>query len=44
MNNILIGRPEGEGPVWRYAYTWGDDIIMGCKKIGLRGMDCIDYV
>jgi hypothetical protein len=42
MNNILIGRPEGQGPIWRYKHKCADDIIIGCKEIGYKGMDWTD--
>jgi hypothetical protein len=39
---ILVGTPEGNGPLWRPRRRWVDNIKMDLKEIGWDGIDCVD--
>jgi hypothetical protein len=39
---ILIGKPEGKGPLTRPRRSWVDNIKMDLRKIGCGGMDWIN--
>jgi hypothetical protein len=39
---ILVGKPEGEGPLRRPRGRWVNNIKMDFKEIGWGGMDWID--
>jgi hypothetical protein len=39
---VLLGKPEGKRPLGRLRYKWEDNIGMGHKEVGWRGMDWID--
>jgi hypothetical protein len=34
---VLVGRPEGRGPLGRPRYRWEDDINMDLREIGIDG-------
>jgi hypothetical protein len=38
---ILVGKPEGKGPLGRPRNRWVDDIKMDRREIGWGGMDWI---
>jgi hypothetical protein len=38
---ILVGKPEGKGPVRRPRRKWEDNIKMDLREIGWDGMDWI---
>jgi hypothetical protein len=37
---ILVGRPEGKGPLGRYTRRWEDNIKMDFREIGL---ECVNW-
>jgi hypothetical protein len=39
---ILVGKPEGKGPLGRIRRRWVDNIKMNLREIGWDGMDWID--
>jgi hypothetical protein len=39
---ILVGTPEGKGPLGRLRHRWEDNIEMDLREIGWGGMDWID--
>jgi hypothetical protein len=39
---ILVGEPEGKGPLGRPRRRWMDNIKMDLTEIGLDAMDWID--
>jgi hypothetical protein len=39
---ILVGKPEGKGPLGRPGRRWEDNIKMDLRDIGWGGMDWID--
>jgi hypothetical protein len=39
---ILVGRPEGEGPLGRPRSRWEDNIKMDLQEVGWWGMDWIE--
>jgi hypothetical protein len=39
---ILVGKPEGKGPLGRPIHRWMDNIKMDLREIGWDGMDWID--
>jgi hypothetical protein len=39
---ILVGKPEGNGPLERPRCKWVDNIKMDLREIGWYGMDWID--
>jgi hypothetical protein len=41
-DRILVGKPEGKGPVGRPRHRWVDNIKMDLREIGWDGMDWID--
>jgi hypothetical protein len=38
---LLVGKPEGKGPLGRPRRRWIDNIKMDLSEIGLGGVDCI---
>ena len=36
---VLVGKPEGKGPLGRPRCRWEDNIKMDLKKVGCEGMD-----
>jgi hypothetical protein len=38
---ILIGKPEGKGPLGRPRNKWEDNVIMDLREIGWEGVDWI---
>jgi hypothetical protein len=38
---VLVGKPEGKGPLGRSRCRWEDGIRMDIREIGLGGMDWI---
>jgi hypothetical protein len=38
---VLVGRPEGKGPVGRPRHRWEDNIEMDHKEIGIDGANWI---
>jgi len=44
LNNlyrVLMGKPEGKGPMGRSRHRWEDNIKMGLQEVGCGGMDWI---
>jgi hypothetical protein len=41
-DRILMGKPEGEGPLGRPIYRWGDIIMVDFREIGWGSMDWFD--
>jgi hypothetical protein len=41
-SRILVGKPEGKGPLVRPRRRWEDNIKMDLREIGWGGMGCID--
>jgi hypothetical protein len=41
-NRVLVGKPEGMTPLRRPTSRWEDNIKMGLREIGWRGMGWID--
>jgi hypothetical protein len=39
---ILVGKPEGKGPLGRPRHRWVNNVKMDLRKIGWDGMDWID--
>jgi hypothetical protein len=39
---ILVGKPEGQGPLGRPTCRWVDNIKMDLREIGWDGVDCVD--
>jgi hypothetical protein len=39
---ILVGKPEGKGPLERPRRRWMDNIKMDLREVGWDGMDWID--
>jgi hypothetical protein len=39
---ILVGKPEGKGPLGRPRRRWVDNIKMHLRQIGWDGVDCIE--
>ena len=35
-NRILVGRPEGKGPLGRLTFRWEDNIMNGSLKGGME--------
>jgi hypothetical protein len=38
---VLLGKPEGKGPLGRPRHRWGDGIRMDLREIGLEVLDWI---
>jgi hypothetical protein len=38
---VLVGKPEGEGPLERPRRRWEDGVRMDLREIGLGGVDWI---
>jgi hypothetical protein len=41
---VLVGKPEGKGPLGRPRCRWEDGIIMDLREIGLGNVDWIRLV
>jgi hypothetical protein len=41
--NILVGRPEGRGPLRRPRLRWEDNIKMDLREIGFGDVDWIRW-
>ena len=41
---VLVGKPQGKGPLRRPTRGWDDDIKTGLKQIYLDGVDWIDLI
>ena len=39
---MLVGEPEGKGPLGRPRHGWEDNIKMDLKEVGCGGMEWID--
>ena len=39
---VLVGKPEGKGPLGRPRHKWDDNIKMDLQEVGCGGMDWID--
>ena len=39
---VLVGKPEGKGPLGRPRHRWEDNIKMDLQEVGQGGMDWID--
>jgi len=39
---VLVGKPEGKGPLGRPRRKWDDNIKKGLQDVGCGGMDWID--
>jgi hypothetical protein len=42
--NILVGRPEANGPLGRPRRRWKDNIFINFKGTGCEDVDCIQPV
>jgi len=42
MYSVLMGKPEGRGPVRRPRRRWEDNIKMDLKEVECGGMDWIE--
>ena len=38
---VLVGKPEGRGPLWRPRRRWVDNIKMDIQEVGCGYMDWI---
>ena len=38
---VLVGKPEGKGPLGRPRHRWVDNIRMDLQEVGCGDMDCI---
>jgi hypothetical protein len=41
VNSLLVGEPEGKGPLKRPRHIWVDSIKMDIRAVGLGGMNWI---
>jgi len=39
---VLVGKPEGKGPLGRPKPRWGNNIKMDLQEVGCGGMDWIE--
>ena len=39
---VLVGKPEGKGPLGRPRHRWEDNFKMDLQEVGCDGMDWID--
>jgi len=39
---VLVGKPEGKGPIRRPRRRWEDNIKMGLQEVGCGGVDWIE--
>jgi hypothetical protein len=39
---VLVGNPEGKGPLWRPRRRWEDNIKMDLQEVGWGGRDWIE--
>jgi len=39
---VLVGKPEGERPLWRTWHRWEDNIKMDLQEVGCGSMDWIE--
>ena len=39
IHRVLVGKPEGKGPLGRPRRKWEDNIKMDLQEVGCRGMD-----
>jgi len=39
---VLVGKPEGKGPLGRPRCRWDDNIKMDLQEVGCGGMDWIE--
>jgi len=39
---VLVGKPEGKGPIGRHRHRQEDNIKMDLKEVGCGGMDWIE--
>jgi hypothetical protein len=39
---VVVGKPEGKGPLGRPRSRWADNIRMDFREVGWRDMDYID--
>jgi len=39
---VLVGKPEGKGPLVRPRHRWEDNIKMYLQEVGCDGMDWIE--
>jgi hypothetical protein len=42
MYRVLVGKPEGKGPLGRPRCRWEDNIKIDLQEVGCEGMDCIE--
>jgi len=40
--SVLVGKPEGKGPLWRPRHRWEDSIKMELQEVGCGIMDWIE--
>jgi hypothetical protein len=41
VGRVLVGKPEGKGPLGRPRHSWEDNIGIDPQEVGCRGMDWI---
>ena len=39
---VLVGKPEGKGPLGRSRHRWKDNIKMDLQEVGCGGVDWIE--
>jgi len=39
---VLVGKPEGRGPLGRPRFRWEDNIKMNLQEVECRGVDWIE--
>lgn len=39
MHRVLLGKPEGKGPLGRPGYGWEDNMKLDLEKIDKEGVD-----
>jgi len=39
VNRVLVGKPEGKGPLERPRRIWEDNIKMDLQEVGCGGLD-----
>jgi hypothetical protein len=42
VNRVLVGKPEGKGPLGKPGGRWEDNFKMAFQEVGCGGMDWIE--